>query len=423
MTVEQTDVVVIGGGQAGLAASFCLTEQSRAHVVLEQGRIAESWRTRRWDSLRLVGPNRTLELPGFPYAGGDPDGFMGKDEVAAHLDAYARSFGAPLREGVRVTAVEPNPHGAGFLVRTDNGTHAATQVVVATGALQKPFIPGLAADLPAHVAQVVPYAYRNPAALPPGAVLVVGSGQAGCQIAEELRRAGRPVYVSVGRGWWAPRRYRGRDISLWLRDIGWFDRTVDGLPPGVRAGLPNPQFTGSGGGRDLNVHTLAAEGVVLLGRLRGIHDGTIAFAPDLAENLAWGDEQARGRLGTIDEHIRERGLAAPAPDPPVYSRAAAEQARGAPEELHLADTGIGAVVWATGYRPDLDWLRLPVLDAQGYPVQRRGVTATPGLYILGLDWLHSAKSGLFAGIAEDAAYLAAVIAARAPTARSHSVRC
>ena len=423
MTVRQTDVVVIGGGQAGLDASFCLTEQSRAHVVLEQGRIAESWRTRRWDSLRLVGPNRTLELPGFPYAGGDPDGFMGKDEVAAHLDAYVRSFGAPLREGVRVTAVEPNPHGAGFLVRTDNGTHAATQVVVATGALQKPFIPGLAADLPAHVAQVVPYAYRNPAALPPGAVLMVGSGQAGCQIAEELRRAGRPVYVSVGRSWWAPRRYRGRDISLWLRDIGWFDRTVDGLPPGARAGLPNPQFTGSGGGRDLNVHTLAAEGVVLLGRLQGIQNGKLTFAPDLTQTLAWGDEQAASRLQSIDEHIRERGLDAPPADPPNYLRPVAELARESPMALDLAEAGITTVIWATGYRPDLSWVHLPVLDVAGYPVQRRGVTATPGLYILGLDWLHSAKSGLFAGIAEDAAYLAAVIAARAPTARSHSVRC
>ena len=209
-------------------------------------------------------------------------------------------------------------------------------------------------------------------------VVVIGSGQAGCQIAEELRRAGRPVYLSVGRSWWAPRRYRGRDMSLWLRDIGWFDRTVAGLPPGARAGLPNPQFTGSGGGRDLNVHTLAAEGVVLLGRLRGIHDGKLFLTPDLAGNLAWGDEQAAHRLHTIDEHVRERGLDAPAPDPPVYPRTAAELARGAPEELNLADAGIGAVVWATGSRPDLECVRLPVLDAQGYPVQRRGVTAVSG---------------------------------------------
>ena len=409
----EVDVVIVGAGQAGLALSNYLTEQGREHLILEQGRVAESWRSKRWDSLRLVGPNRTLELPGFPYAGEDPDGFMGKDEVAAHLEAYARSFGAPVREGVRVTAVAPDPNSAGFLVRTDDGSYAAAGVVVATGALQRPFIPALAEDLPARIAQVVPYAYRSPAALPPGAVLVAGSGQAGCQIAEELRRAGRPVYLSVGRSWWAPRRYRGRDLSLWLRAVGWFDRTVDSLPPGARTGLPNPQFTGSGGGRDLNVHTLAAEGVMLLGRLRGVRDGTIALALDLAENLAVGDEQAMSTLRAIDEHIREQVLDVPAANPPDYLRPAAELARGAPAELDLGAAGVSTVIWATGYRPDLGWVQLPVLDLQGYPVQRRGVTAVPGLYFLGLDWLHSAKSGLFAGIGEDAAHVAAQIADRA----------
>jgi putative flavoprotein involved in K+ transport len=413
---QPTEVVIIGGGQAGLSLSFCLTEQHCPHIVLEQGRIAESWRSKRWDSLRLVGPNRTLDLPGFPYAGDDPDGFMGKDEVANHLEAYARSFGAPVREGVRATAVAPDPNGAGFLVRTDDGTYAAAGVVVASGALQRPFIPALAEDLPAHIAQVVPYAYRSPAALPPGAVLVVGSGQAGCQIAEELRRAGRMVYLSVGRSWWAPRRYRGQDLSLWLRAVGWFDRTVDSLPPGARTGLPNPQFTGSGGGRDLNVHTLAAEGVVLLGRPQAIRDGTITLAPDLAENLAVGDEQAMGTLRAIDDHIREQALDVPAADRPDYLRPAAELAEGTPAELDLDAADVRTVIWATGYRPDLGWVQLPVLDPQGYPVQRRGVTAVPGLYFLGLDWLHSAKSGLFAGIGEDAAYLAARIAERASAA-------
>jgi putative flavoprotein involved in K+ transport len=413
MGTQHIEIVIVGAGQAGLALSNYLTEQGREHLILEQGRIAESWRSKRWDSLRLVGPNRTLELPGFPYAGEDPDGFMSKDEVAAHLEAYAGSFGAPVREGVRVTAVAPDPNSAGFLVRTDDGSYAAAGVVVATGALQRPYIPAIAEDLPARIAQVVPYAYRSPAALPPGAVLVVGSGQAGCQIAEELRRAGRPVYLSVGRSWWAPRRYRGRDLSLWLRAVGWFDRTVDSLPPGARTGLPNPQFTGSGGGRDLNVHTLAAEGVMLLGRLRGVRDGTIALALDLAENLAVGDEQAMSTLRAIDEYIREQGLNVPAANPPDYLRPAAELARGAPAELDLGAAGVSTVIWATGYRPDLGWVQLPVLDPQGYPIQRRGVTAVPGLYFLGLDWLHSAKSGLFAGIGEDAAHVAAQIADRA----------
>src|SRR5215213_3816691 len=393
-----------------------LIEQGRPHIVLEQGRIAESWRSKRWDSLRLVGPNRTLELPGFPYTGDDPDGFMGKDEVVTHLGAYARSFGAPVRDGVRVTAVVPDPNGPGFLVRTEDGTFAAAGVIVATGALQRPFIPALAEDLPVHIAQVVPYTYRSPAVLPPGSVLVVGSGQAGCQIAEELRRAGRQVYLSVGRSWWAPRRYRGQDLSLWLRAVGWFDRTVDSLPPGARTGLPNPQFTGSGGGRDLNVHTLAAEGVVLLGRLQAIRDGTITLAPDLTENLAAGDEQAMGTLRAIDDHIREQVPDAPVADLPDYLRPAAELAQGTPAELDLDAAEVRTVIGATGYRPDLGCVQLPVLDPQGYPVQRRGVTAEPGLYFLGLDWLHSAKSGLFAGIGEDAAYLAAQIAEQASAA-------
>src|SRR5215218_637572 len=409
MSMKQIEIVIIGGGQAGLAMSYYLTEQGRPHIVLEQGRIAESWHSQRWDSLCLVSPNRTVALPGFPYAGDDPDGFMGKDEVVGHLEAYARSFGAPVREGVRVTALEPGPDGAGFLVRTDDGTYDAAQVVIATGALQRPLIPPYAAELPAHVAQLVPYAYRNPHQLPDRAVLVVGSGQAGCQIAEELRRSGRPVYLSCGRSWWAPRRYRGRYVALWLRDIGWFDRTVDSLPPGARTGLPNPQFTGSGGGRDLNVHTLAAEGVVLLGRLCGIHDGKLFLAPDLAENLQWGDEQAMGTLRAIDDHIREQELDTPAADLPDYLRPAAELAQGTPAELDLDAAEVRTVIWATGYRPDLGWVQLPVLDPQGYPVQRRGVTAEPGLYFLGLDWLHSAKSGLFAGIGEDAAYLASVL--------------
>jgi putative flavoprotein involved in K+ transport len=379
--------------------------------VLEQARVAESWRTRRWDSLRLNAPNWSLRLPGFAYSGDDPDGFMGKDEVVANLEAYARSFGAQVREGVRATAVERDPAGAGFLVRTEAGAYAAEQVVVATGAFQRPLVPPCAADLPRAIAQVVPPAYRNPATLPPGAVLVVGSGESGCEIAEELRRAGRPVYLSVGRSWWIPRRYRGRDIAAWIRAVGWLDRTVDSLPPGVRAGLANPQLSGVDGGHDLTVHTLAREGVVLLGRLRGVRAGKVVLAPDLAANLAWGDEQALAFLRSIDDHVRAQGLDAPAEDPPASLRAADASAPAAPEELDLAGAGIGVVVWATGYRPDLAWVRLPVFDAVGYPVQRRGVTAEAGLYFLGLDWLYSAKSGLFAGVGEDAAHLAAAIAA------------
>jgi putative flavoprotein involved in K+ transport len=208
VTSQPTEVVIIGGGQAGLSLSFCLTEQGRPHIVLEQDRIVESWRSKRWDSLRLIAPNWSLRLPGFTYGGDDPDGFMGKDEVVAHLETYARSFAAPVREGVRVMAVERHPADRHFLVRTQGDTYVAPQVVLATGALQQPRIPACAAALPAGLTQVVAPAYRNPEMLPPGAILVVGSGETGCQIAEELARAGRRVFLAGGRSWWMPRHYR-----------------------------------------------------------------------------------------------------------------------------------------------------------------------------------------------------------------------
>jgi putative flavoprotein involved in K+ transport len=413
MSGQSVDVVIVGGGQAGLAMSYYLTEQGRPHVVLEQDRIAESWRSKRWDSLRLIAPNWSLRLPGLAYSGDDPDGFMGKDEVVAHLETYARSFATPVREGVWVTTIERRPADPHFLVRTQDDSVRASQVVLATGALQQPRVPACAAGLPTGVTQVVAPAYRNPGSLPPGAVLVVGSGETGCQIAEELVRAGRRVFLAGGRSWWAPRRYRGRDVTAWARLIGWFERTVDELPPGARTGQSNPQLTGGDGGHDINGHTLAREGVTLLGRLQDVRDGRAVFAADLAANLAWGDEQARSWLQAIDDLIAQQGLEAPLEDWPEDLLTSEPISHEAPTELNLADVGISTVIWAMGYRPNLDWVHLPFLDAEGYPIQRRGVTSVPGLYILGLDWLHTAKSGLFAGVGEDAAYLAGQIADRA----------
>jgi putative flavoprotein involved in K+ transport len=407
---QRAEVVVVGGGQAGLAMSYHLTNQGREHVVLEQERIAASWRNRRWDSLCLVGPNWTLRLPGYAYADDEPDSFMGKDDVVERLMAYAESFGAPVREGVRVASVEREGDGGLFAVRTGDGTYHAAQVVIATGALQRPFVPGLATDLPAEIAQYVPYSYKRPADLPPGAVLIVGSGQSGCQIAEELRRAGREVYLSVSRSWGAPRRYRDQDHTYWSRAVGWMDRKVTDLPPGARVGLPNPQLTGAGGGHDLTLYTLVNEGVVLLGRLTAIRDGKFMFAPDLATNLAWGHEQARRFLQSIDDYVLAQSLDAPAEDMPTCLMPPDARCAAPPEELDVVDSGIGSVVWATGYRPDLDWVRLAVLDNDGYPIHQRGVTAEPGLYFLGLDWLYTSGSGLFSGLSDDAAYLASYMA-------------
>jgi len=313
---------------------------------------------------------------------------------------------------VRVTGVDHTPDEPGFLVRTEGDSFGASQVVLATGALQQPRVPGYAAQRPARVTQMVAPAYRNPHMLPDGAILVVGSGETGCQIAEELVHAGRTVFLAGGRSWWAPRRYRGRDIAAWMRLVGWFDRTVDDLPPGVRTGQLNPQLTGGDGGHDISGHTLARQGVKLLGRLQDIRDGKAVFATDLAANLAWGDEQARIWLQAIDDLITAQRLDVPAEDWPDDLLASEPISYEVPTELDLADVRINTVIWAMGYRPDLSWVGLPILDGEGYPIQHRGVTRVPGLYILGLDWLHTAKSGLFAGVGEDAAYLAEQMAGR-----------
>jgi putative flavoprotein involved in K+ transport len=420
MEVRTTEVAIVGGGQAGLALSYRLTEAGRAHVILEGRRVVESWRTKRWDSLRLIAPNWSMVLPGFAYPGDDPDGFMARDEVVGHLVDYAASFGAPVLEGIHVTSVEHDATDEHFVLRTDDGTLQADQVVLATGALQRPKIPADATQLSPALSQMAAAEYRNPGALPPGGVVIVGSGETGAQIAEELARAGRDVYLSGGRSWWAPRRYRGRDMAAWLRLTGWFERKAEDLPPGVRVGQPNPQLTGAAGGHDISPHSLSRDGVRLLGRLRGLSDRRAVFADDLAANVAWADRQARDLLKTIDDVIDAQQLEAPAEDLPADLRQDRQGSGGsgsaidadAPGELDLAKAGIGTIVWATGYRPDFDWVHLPMLDADGYPIQRRGVTAVDGLYVLGLDWLHNAKSGLFAGIGDDATYLASVIAAR-----------
>ena len=414
MTQDSAGVAIVGGGQAGLALSYHLTELGREHVVLERARIAESWRSRRWDSLRLIAPNWSLALPGFSYPGDDPDGFMGKDEVVEHLVGYASSFGAPVREGVRVAGVERDQERGGFVVRTDDGPIAADQVVLATGALQRPNLPPFAAGIPPVVHQLVASDYRGPDALPDGGkVLIVGSGETGCQIAEELAAAGREVLVSWGRCWWAPRRYRGQDIARWLRLTGWFDRLTSDLPSGTRAGMSNPQLTGAGGGHDLSAHTLRRDGVRVVGRLVDARAGTAYFADDVAVNLAWGDDQARSLLDRIDRQIEVERLEAPEPDRPAELNHGARATPDAgPRELDLVKEHVGVVIWATGYGPDFGWVGLPFLDSDGHPIQRRGVTEVDGLYVLGLDWLYTAKSGLFAGLGDDAAHVTSVIGSR-----------
>jgi putative flavoprotein involved in K+ transport len=404
---EQIETVIIGGGQAGLAMSYHLGQLGREHIILERGRIAERWRSERWDSLAFQFPSRMMRLPGYIYESDEPEGFMHRDGVVGFIEEYARRIAPPIRCGIRVTGLDSSQTGR-LLVQTDSFTLEAANVVLATGPYQVPSVPAFSAKLPFGTYQVTANRYANPGQLPPGSVLVVGSGGSGCQIAEDLLRAGRDVYLSVGRHRRVPRRYRGEDFGWWQEKTGASDRTVDSLPPDEL----RPLLTGVSGGQDVDLRRLARQGMTLVGRLRDICGGQLFFASDLEENLARGDEAFDQFTQSVDEYIRKHGLAAPAGterDPPAPVRSPTPSVI---RDLDIRSAQITSVIWATGYRYDFGWVKCPVLDASGSPVHRRGVTAVPGVYFLGLARLHKVTSSFLWGVGEDAAYLAQQIATR-----------
>ncbi|BCJ50358.1 FAD-dependent oxidoreductase [Actinoplanes sp. NBRC 14428] len=398
-------VVVVGGGQAGLSMSWHLGALGVEHVVLERDRVGHEWRDRRWDTFCLVTPNWQVDLPGFPYAGDDPDGFMSGAEVVEHLEKYASSFAPPLREGVTVTRLRRTLDGV-FALETTAGSCTADQVVIATGPYHEPAVPRLAERLPSAITQLHSSHYRRPEQLPAGDVLVVGTGQSGAQIAEDLHLAGRRVHLAVGSAPRAARRYRGRDTLAWLDAMGHYTKGVDEFGDADEVRLrANHYMTGRDGGRDIDLRAFATQGMRLHGRLRGIDDGVIAFAGDLAANLDHADAVADGIKDAIDRWIDANGLDAPHEERyvPVW-----RPARG---ETTLRTGDITAVVWATGFHRDHRWIQVPVFDGRGYPTHERGVTSCPGLYFLGLPWQWTWGSGRFAGIARDARHLAATITA------------
>lgn len=405
---EHVDTVVIGAGQAGLAISYYLTQQNRDHIVLEKKRIGEAWRSGKWDSFTLVSPNWTLQLPGFHYKGNDPDGFLTRDEVVQYLEDYVRLFNPPVRTGIEVTCVRETADG--LLVETNSGPFAANNVVVATGAFQKPRIPAYASRIAPHIHQVHSSQYRNPDDLPPGAVLVVGSGQSGCQITEELYQQGRKVYLCTGKAVRLPRRYRGQEIFHWVDALGLFAQTVDSLESPADRFEANPQLTGKNGGYALNLHQFALDGVTLLGRLQDASGSKLSIAPDLMENLATADKPDTELRRAIDSYIEKNGLQAPQGDPPPQLRAGYDCE--IITELDLDAAGITSILWAAGYAVDFSWIQFPIFDEYGYPVHQRGITSQPGLCFIGLLWLHTSRSNLIFGIAEDAEYIAAHIANR-----------
>ena len=410
MSVEVVDTLVIGAGQAGIAMSEHLSACGVPHLVLERHRIAERWRSERWDSLVANGPAWHDRFPGMEFAGMDPDAFAPKDGVADYFVDYARKIGAPIRCGVEVKDVRRNPGRPGFRVETSEGVIEAASVVAATGPFQRPVIPAVVPES-AGIMQMHSNAYRNPAQLPEGAVLVVGAGSSGVQIADEILRAGKRVYLSVGPHDRPPRRYRGRDFVWWLGVLGKWD--AEAPAPGTEH--VTIAVSGAHGGHTVDFRRLAAQGMTLLGRTERFEDGAMVFAPDLAANIARGDANYLSVLDEADAYVARHGLDLPSepgarvfdPDPGCVTDPVLR--------LDLAEAGIASIIWATGYALDFDWLKVDSFDANGRPQHRRGVSAEPGLYFLGLPWLSRRGSTFIWGVWHDAKYLAEHIAAQRKT--------
>jgi len=396
---ESTDVAIVGGGQAGLATSHELSRAGIEHVVLERGRIGQAWRDR-WASFCLVTPNWSVRLPGHPYDGNDPEGFMPRDDIVAYLQRYSTGFGAPIREGIEVTSLTQGKDDD-FLLQTSDGNMRAKSVVVATGAYQRPHRPQGARSLPAEIPQIDVGDYSAPTDLPSGGVLVVGSGQSGCQIAEELLESGREVFLSCGRAPWSPRRIGEHDLFWWALETGFMDQTPDQLPTPAARLAANILATGHGGGHDLHLRKLRADGVTLLGHFLGAEGRRARFADDLGASVAWGDDRYRDFMGLVRKLVAERGLTMPPiPEPGPFNGEA-------PTDLDL--TGIGTVIFAGGFRPDYSrWIHLAgAFDEQGFSIHSDGASsAARGLYFVGEHFLRTRKSSLLCGVGEDAAVVA-----------------
>lgn len=401
MSVEKVDTLVVGGGQAGLAMSEHLSACGVPHLVLERGRIAERWRSERWDSLVANGPAWHDRFPGMEFPGADPDSFVAKEKVADYFVAYAKMIGAPVRCGIEVKEARRHTGRPGFRVETSHGVIEANSVVVATGPFQVPVFPKIVPD-DARLVQIHSNAYRNPGQLPAGAVLVVGAGSSGVQIADELVRAGRPVYLSVGPHDRPPRAYRGRDFCWWLGVLGKWDMETPG--PGTEH--VTIAVSGAHGGATIDFRRLAAQGMTLLGLTKSYENGVMTFAADLARNIAQGDASMTALLDEADAYVSRNGLDLPEepearrldPDPDCVTHPILE--------LDLAKAGIASIVWATGYALDYGWLKVETFDEKGRPRHQRGVSAEPGIYFLGLPWQSRRGSSFIWGVWHDAKYLA-----------------
>lgn len=402
---EKIDTLVIGAGQAGVAMSEHLTSQSVPHLVLERARIAERWRTCRWDSLVANGPAWHDRFPNMLFEGIDPDGFAAKDAVADYFAAYAEKFNAPIRCGVDVTLLEKIPARSGFRISTSEGVVLANRVIAATGPFQQPVIPPIVpAD--ADLVQIHSHDYKNPAQLPDGAVLIVGSGSSGTQIADELRRSGRQVYLSIGPHDRPPRSYRGRDFVWWLGVLGKWE--MQAMEPGTQH--VTISVSGAYGGKTIDFKRLANEGITLTGMTSRYDAGTLTFADDLAENIANGNANYLSVLDEADAFVARTGIELPQdpvarqiqPDPECLSNPI--------KALHLSDANINTIIWATGYKADYSWMHVDAFDEAGNPCHQRGISTEPGIYFLGLPWQSNRGSSFIWGVWHDAKLIADHIA-------------
>jgi putative flavoprotein involved in K+ transport len=404
-------VLIVGAGQGGLSLSYLLQEQGIEHLILEKHAIGHSWREERWDSFCLVTPNRQCRLPGFSYSGEyggtDPNGFMLKDEIVHFLETYAGRIAPPVREGVAVTGIAARP-GGGYEVQSSEGLYTADEVVIAISGYHVPIVPRAGAGMPPSVTQVQSLDYRNPHDLPEGDVLVVGSGQSGCQIAEDLHLAGRKVHLALGDAPRAPRQYRGRDSTDWLEEMGHYDMPIDDpMSEKVRKN-ENHYLTGRDGGREIDLRKFALQGMKLYGMLDGVDGSTVHFRPDLTHHLDQADATYVRIRKTIDAYIERAGIDAPVE--PDYAPCWAPESD--PLMLDLEAANIRTIIWCTGFRMDFSFIGVPVFDGRGYPAHVRGVSAHDGLYFIGLPWLHTWGSGRFAAVARDAAHIVDTIATR-----------
>jgi len=401
MPVENVDTLVVGAGQAGVAMSEHLSKCGVPHLVVERHGIAERWRSERWDSLVANGPAWHDRFPGMEFPGVDPDAFVHKEKVADYFVAYAERFSAPVRCGVEVNEVHRNVGRSGFRVKTSDGVIEASNVVAATGAFQRPIMPALVPGN-AVLMQIHSSVYKNPDQLPDGAVLVVGAGSSGVQIAEELLLSGKRVYLSVGPHDRPPRAYRQRDYCWWLGVLGKWD--AQAKKPGTEH--VTISVSGARGGHTIDFRQLAGQGITLLGRTESYKDGVVFFAVDLAQNLARGDANYMSLLDEADAYVARNGLELPeepdarniGPDPECVTDPVLE--------LNLAEAGISSIVWATGYTADYSWLKVDAFDENGKPKHQRGVSTEPGIYFLGLPWQSRRASSFIWGVWHDAKYLA-----------------